>query len=254
MTTVIQSIESWRQLRRQPNMQTHSIGLVATMGALHAGHLSLLEKAKQENAISVLTIFVNPTQFNDPKDLSTYPRTFESDFALAEKAGVDFLLMPQVDEMYADHYRFRIEENQLSTMLCGQSRTGHFAGVLTVVMKLLQIVKANRAYFGEKDYQQYLLIKEMAEAFFLDTEIVPCPTVRTDEGLALSSRNALLNSEELRHAPLFAKILRNSSNVDQARSELATCGFDVDYVQDYKQRRFGAVRLGQVRLIDNVQI
>ena len=185
MTQIIPSVSQWLDIRKSLSFDGKTIGFVPTMGALHAGHVSLLETSHKANAISVLSIFVNPTQFNDPHDLRNYPRTLEADLELAKQANVDFILLPKDTEMYADQYRFKIEENQLSKRFCGAHRPGHFPGMLTIVMKLLQLVRPTRAYFGEKDYQQYLLVKEMAEAFFLETQIVACPTLRADDGLAM---------------------------------------------------------------------
>lgn len=230
------------------------IGFVPTMGALHEGHLSLCRTARAQNQLVTVSIFVNPTQFNDPKDLTNYPRTLESDLKGLERVGVDVVFLPQAEEIYSDGYRFKLSENQLSQILCGPTRPGHFDGVLTVVLKLLQIVRPKRAYFGEKDYQQYLLIRDMAAAFFLNMEITPGPTVREPDGLAMSSRNMLLTPENREVAPRLYRILKSATDAESARKELTAQGFRVDYVEEHFGRRFAAAFLGNVRLIDNVEI
>lgn len=252
---VYRRMEEWRAVRRT---LAGTIGFVPTMGALHRGHASLLERSRAECDVTVMSIYVNPTQFNDPRDLANYPETLEADLALARDLGVDVVITPDYPELYPDDFRYRVEEESLSRELCGAHRPGHFTGVLTVVLKLLNLVRPHRAYFGEKDYQQYQLIRGMAEAFFLDTEIVACPIVREADGLALSSRNALLEPEGRRLAPRFHCLLRSRASDDQVRQELTAAGFDVDYVETHHGRRFGAVsvpgRARTVRLIDNVAL
>lgn len=233
---------------------TKSLGFVPTMGALHAGHLELLKRAKAENQLVALSIFVNPTQFNDPNDFSKYPKTWESDLEIAKQAGVDVIFAPESQSMYPDQYKYQISENDFSNRLCGASRPGHFNGVLTVVMKLLLLTKPNRAYFGEKDYQQLELIRQMIHAFFLETTLVSVATLRETDGLALSSRNVRLTEAGRQKAPLFYKILKSSPSAEVAASELAKAGFRVDYVTDFNHRRFGAIFLDDVRLIDNVEL
>jgi pantoate--beta-alanine ligase len=251
MIGVVRSLAEWRATRRS---MRGTVGFVPTMGALHEGHATLLRRSRAENEVSVLSIFVNPTQFNDPGDLEKYPRTFEADLELARECGVDFVFFPEPASMYPDGYRYKVTESALSTGLCGAHRPGHFDGVLTVVLKLLQLVRAERAYFGEKDYQQLELVRGMAEAFFLDTEIVAVPTVREPDGLAMSSRNTRLSPAERERAPRFAAILKSAASAAEARRSLAAEGFEVDYVEDVLGRRFGAVKLGQVRLIDNLPL
>ncbi|RYZ72492.1 MAG: pantoate--beta-alanine ligase [Proteobacteria bacterium] len=245
-------LDEWRKVRSTLSGKT--IGFVPTMGALHAGHGSLLENARRENDIVVLSVYVNPTQFNDPKDLEKYPKTLDRDVELAAKAGVDYVLSPNYAQMYPDHYRYKLTENDLSTKLCGAHRPGHFDGVLTVVMKLFNLVRADHAYFGEKDFQQLELIRGMSEAFFLQTKVVGCPTVREEDGLAMSSRNVNLDSASRALAPTFAKALRSEKTTDAATERLSKEGFIVEYVEDINHRRYGAVRLGGVRLIDNVEV
>ena len=232
-------------------------GLVPTMGALHEAHLALVRRAKAENARAWASIFVNPAQFNDAGDLERYPRTVERDLELLRSAGCDLVFLPRADEIYRDGYRYRVTENELSLKLEGASRPGHFDGVLTVVLKLLLLARPERAYFGEKDFQQLELVEGLVNAFFLDTQIVRCPTLREPDGLAMSSRNRLLTASERERAPAFHRVLAASvigrkSPADTALA-LTREGFEVDYVADRNGRRLGAVRLGQVRLIDNVE-
>ena len=249
MTRVISSLAEWRALR--PEL-AGPVGFVPTMGALHEGHLSLFRRCREECATVVGSLFVNPTQFDDPGDLARYPRDLEADLALLDPVGVDVLLTPEVDELYPDGYRYRVSEAELSRLLCGTSRPGHFDGVLTVVLKLLNLVQPARAYFGEKDFQQLLLIQGMSRAFFLDVEVVGCPIVRDPDGLALSSRNALLTEEGRRAAVAFARILREGPDAESVRRALSREGIQVDYIEERLGRRFGAVRVSGVRLIDNV--
>ena len=252
---VYERLDEWRAARRNLN---GSVGFVPTMGALHCGHGSLIERSTAECDVTVLSVYVNPTQFNNPGDLAHYPRTLEADLALARDLGVNAVITPGYRDLYPDDFRYRVEEQQQSRELCGAHRPGHFTGVLTVVMKLLNLVRPDRAYFGEKDYQQYELIRGMAEAFFLDTEIVPCRTLREADGLALSSRNALLEPEGRRMAPKFHYLLRAEAGDGDVRRELERAGFDVDYVETRCGRRFGAVTVRgaerDVRLIDNVVV
>lgn len=253
MTRVFEKLADWRAERATWENPAPSIGFVPTMGALHAGHRSLLERARAENERVVLSIFVNPAQFDNPTDLRSYPRTRTEDLALADGLA-DAVLIPLVDEIYPDRFRFRVAESALSTRFEGAHRPGHFDGVLTVVMKLLLLVRARRAYFGEKDWQQLQLVQGMTEAFFLPTEIVPCPTVRDDDGLALSSRNRRLSAEARTRAAAFPSALRTSPDAATAAEALRILGFDVDYVEDHENVRLGAVRLEGVRLIDNVRL
>ena len=231
-------------------------GFVPTLGALHAGHASLVGRAKAENARAWASIFVNPSQFDDPGDLARYPRTLETDLATLQRAGCDLVFLPRPEEIYRDGYRYRVTENALSLELEGASRPGHFDGVLTVVLKLLLLVRPERVYFGEKDFQQLRLVEGLVDAFFLDTRIVRCPTVREADGLAMSSRNRRLTAADRARAPALYRILAASISGRQsaadAEAALAREGFDVDYVADLDGRRLAAVRVGGVRLIDNV--
>lgn len=265
------AFQEWRNdlaSRAQVNLATGkagsllpSVGFIPTMGALHEGHASLLDAARKENEITILSIFVNPTQFNNPDDLKHYPKTWEADLEMAKKHGVDAIFAPDsMDEMYPDDYRYQITEKEFSKELCGAHRPGHFDGVLTVVMKLFQLVRPTRAYFGEKDYQQLSLIQGMVEAFFLPIEIVPCPTLREKDGLAMSSRNVRLTSDERALAPKLYETITTLKNNEQAKAKLTELGFQVEYLVDRasgnnpKLRRYVAAHLGKVRLIDNVTL
>lgn len=230
------------------------VGFVPTMGALHAGHASLIHKAANENDICMLSIYVNPTQFNNPEDLKKYPRTWEADLAIAEKNGAHIVLAPEFSEIYSDNYRFKMSENTFSKILCGAHRPGHFDGVLTVVSKLFQIVQPTKAYFGEKDYQQLQLIKDMSQAFFLRTEVISCATVREDDGLAMSSRNMRLSSDARKKAPLIYKTLIEFSNFEKAKNILASESIELEYLEEHFGRRYIAAHLEGVRLIDNVAL
>ena len=249
---VVHTVAEWRTLRAAHRAAGRTVGFVPTMGALHEGHASLFRAARQDNAVVLASVFVNPTQFDDPRDLEKYPRTFAADLALMEACGVDVVFAPSVAEMYPHGTRYAVIEREFSRELDGAHRPGHFDGVLTVVLKLLQIAEAERAYFGEKDFQQLTLVRGMVEAFFLPTEIIAGPTVREADGLALSSRNARLTPAERALAPQFHRALASASSASAARAQLERAGFVVDYVEDRDGRRFGAVRLGATRLIDNV--
>ncbi len=253
-TTVrlIATREEWRQERAAVGSGLR-VGFVPTMGALHAGHRARLQRARAENDWVALSVFVNPTQFNDPADLQRYPRTLEADLAAAEGLA-DAVFAPSVEEMYPDGFNYRVTEYNLSPRWEGRHRPGHFEGVLTVVLKLLNLVRPHRAYFGEKDWQQWQLVQGMAHALFLPVEIVGCPTVRDGSGLALSSRNRRLSPEGLRQAAEFPRILRRSPDPQAAAEALRRAGLEVDYVEDYAGVRLGAVRLEGIRLIDNVRL
>jgi len=252
---VLHCMGQWQQLRAT---LSGSVGFVPTMGALHDGHLSLLKESVRQNDATVLSIYVNATQFNDPNDLAKYPSTLEADLAAAQAAGADVVLLPDYPQMYADDFRFQLSEHEFSNELCGTDRPGHFTGVLTVVMKLLNMVRPDRAYFGLKDFQQYTLIKDMCATFFIPTEIVGCDIVREADGLAMSSRNLLLNPQSRQLAGRFNVLLSQAETDKRAASDLAQAGFDVAYVKTVGGRRCAAVVVGEgaqaVRLIDNVAV
>jgi pantoate--beta-alanine ligase len=249
---VVTDLETW--LSARSILYDASVGFVPTMGALHEGHLELIRRSAAESDRTVVSVFVNAPQFDNPTDLQSYPRSLEEDVHLAADAGADFVFAPPHEAMYGDHYRYRVTESDLSRTREGAHRPGHFDGVLTVVLKLLNLVRPTRAYFGEKDYQQYLLIRGMAAAFFLETEIVACPTVRDVDGLALSSRNAQLSPTAREVAPRFAELLASGEDPEVVRQRLEDVGFEVDYVEDVAGRRYGAVHLDGVRLIDNLSL
>lgn len=250
MTQLFQSVPEWLEFKKTISGKT--LGFVPTMGALHEGHLALMKKSMTENDLTAVSIFVNPTQFNDPNDLTHYPRTPKEDFALLESIGVSYLISPEISELYPDQYRYQVSEKEESKILCGAHRPGHFDGVLTIVLKLLNLTQADRAYFGEKDFQQLRLIQGMAKAFFIPTEIIACPTLREQDGLAMSSRNRRLTPEQRKLAATFPKVLREAKTPEKAIQDLRTQGFEIDYIEEHWGRRLGAVKLGAVRLIDNV--
>ena len=247
------SLAAWRAVRGGSEYAGQSVGFVPTMGALHTGHRALLARARADNDRVVLSIFVNPTQFNDPADLKKYPRTLEADLRLADGL-VDDVIVPSAAELYPDDYTYRVTEGKFSREMEGAHRPGHFDGVLTVVLKLLNLVAPRRAYFGEKDWQQLRLVEGMVRALLLPVEIVACPTERDVDGLALSSRNRRLSPGGRVRAAQFPAVLRNSGSPEIAAAVLAAAGFGVDYVEDRGNIRLGAVRLEGVRLIDNVRL
>lgn len=251
MSEILRSPTEFKTWRSNKN---GTVGFVPTMGALHAGHEELIKKARKENDLVVLSIFVNPTQFNDPSDLDKYPKTWEQDLEMAKKNSVDAIFYPRYAEMYPDKYRYKVSENEYSKLLDGAHRPGHFDGVLSVVMKLFNIVRPSKAYFGEKDFQQLTLIKGMVESYFMNLEVVPVPTVREQDGLAMSSRNTRLTAEERQKAPAIHKAITECKTAQDAADKLDAQGFKVDYVTDVGNRRYVAAKLGEVRLIDNVEI
>ena len=190
--------------------QGKTVGLVPTMGALHAGHASLVKRCVAENDVAVVSVFVNPTQFNDKNDLAKYPRTLEADCQLLEACGVTFAFAPSVEEMYPEPDTRRFSYAPLDTVMEGAFRPGHFNGVCQVVSKLFDIVKPDRAYFGEKDFQQLAIIREMVRQMHFPLEVVGCPIVREEDGLALSSRNTRLSAEERQQALRISKTLFES--------------------------------------------
>ncbi len=250
MTKVIRTIKEYKNVHR--DLKNLSIGFVPTMGALHQGHLTLMEQAKKENDIVVVSIFVNPTQFNNPEDLRKYPRTLESDLESISTVGVDYLFYPEINDMYPDDYRYKVTESTSSKILCGAHRPGHFDGVLSVVMKLFNIVKPTRAYLGEKDYQQLKLIEGMVESFFMDVLVVPVATVRDEKGLALSSRNQRLSPDGIARAQEFAQTLKSGKDIESIKNSLKEKDIEVEYIEEHFNRRFAAVRIEGVRLIDNI--
>lgn len=257
-----------------------SIGLVPTMGALHKGHLSLIERCINENDISVVSIFVNPTQFNNKKDLEKYPRNIAKDIQLLDDLGCTVVFTPSVKEMYEEkelNQPFEFDFGGLDTMMEGKFRPGHFNGVVQIVSKLFQLVHPDRAYFGEKDFQQLAIIRYMVKKMKFNIDIVPCPIVREADGLAMSSRNELLTPEQHKIALEISRILFESRELVPTLSPSAIekwvtkklnniPSFKVDYfeivntetllpVQSWKESAIGcvAVYCGEVRLIDNIR-
>lgn len=202
-------VEQWR-------LAGHSIGLVPTMGALHAGHISLVQRSLQHNSKTVVSIFVNPTQFRPGEDFQQYPRPFERDCELLQKQQCDVIFAPEAEAMYHGDTRAFVEVEGVSLRWEAEARPGHFRGVATVVAKLFNLVRAHHAYFGEKDFQQLKVVEAMVHGLNFETEIVPCPTIREDDGLALSSRNAYLTAEQRAAAPVIYRALKTAR--DKARN------------------------------------
>lgn len=252
MMQISRTVPEWLERRRV--ISGRSLGFVPTMGALHRGHASLIERCRTENEIVVASIFVNPTQFNDPKDLQRYPRTLDDDLAVLAGLGTDEVFVPLVSELYPHGHRFRVEEESLTQLMEGARRPGFLQGVMTVVLKLLNLVRPARAYFGEKDFQQLKVITDMVKDFFIPTEIVLCPTVREPSGLAESSRNVLLSPASRKNAACLFHALTTAATPNEAEAILESQGFEVDYVEEHWGRRFGAAFLENVRLIDNVPL
>jgi pantoate--beta-alanine ligase len=250
MMQVWDSLASWRE--RRSAIGDRTIGFVPTMGALHRGHASLVERCRAENDVAVVSIFVNPTQFNDPQDLERYPHTLEKDLALLQSLGVDEVLAPPRPDFYTHGYRYQVVPAGGEAIMEAAHRPGFMQGVLTIVMKLLNAVRARRAYFGEKDFQQLRAVTEMVEEFFIPTEIFPCPTVRAPSGLAESSRNARLSFAGREKAASLYRALVENPICGDARRVLDAEGFGVEYVEEHWGRRLAAVFLEGVRLIDNV--
>ncbi|MBD1371589.1 pantoate--beta-alanine ligase [Hazenella sp. IB182357] len=273
-------IKSVADLRHERMKQTHkTIGFVPTMGYLHEGHISLLEKAKMECDWVVLSIFVNPLQFGPNEDFTLYPRDEARDLAIAKKIGIDLVFVPGVEEMYPEESLTRVNVRQVTERLCGAKRPGHFDGVATVVTKLFHMVQPDRAYFGMKDVQQVAVITQMVKDLHFPTTIVPCPTIREADGLAKSSRNVYLNQVERVQATILHQSLteveqRVQTGALQTASEMVTYVTEkiksqplahIDYVEALTYPRFEtfdqweqedillavAVFFGRTRLIDN---
>lgn len=242
------ALQTWRS-RLDPEK---SVGVVPTMGALHAGHRSLIRAAREACDVVVVTLFVNPTQFNQSADFQGYPQSLEADLAACRAEGADVVFRPAYADLYPDDYAYRVSETVDSRDREGSHRPGHFDGVLTVVLKLFQLVCPDQAFFGEKDRQQLELVRGMIRDFFLPIQLVACPTVRDADGLALSSRNRRLSPEAREQAAAFPRILGGAASAEDAVAALREAGFGVDYVEDREGRRFGAVTLEGIRLIDNL--
>jgi pantoate--beta-alanine ligase len=264
------------QYLQQSRASGKTIGFVPTLGALHQGHLSLIQQAQQNSDEVVCSIFVNPSQFNDPKDLEKYPRTIEADITLLEGVKCDVLFNPPVSEIYDGNEQWHLNIGDLESLLEGKSRPGHYQGVTQVVYKLFNIVKPDTAFFGQKDYQQFLIIGKMVEALNLPVKLVMCPIMRETDGLAMSSRNVHLTADDRRHALILSKTLNwvkdnfDSTNILQLKKEAELMirnepGVELDYFEiadgdtlhpaDKNTKSIVALvaaKVGKTRLIDNV--
>lgn len=277
----METITNSEELRRALGSRDRSgIGFVPTMGALHAGHRSLVERARRECATVVVSVFVNPTQFNDKTDLKNYPRTPEADLRLLEEVGADYVFMPSVEEVYPEPDTRTFDFGMIDKVMEGATRPGHFNGVAQVVSRLFDLVKPAKAYFGEKDFQQIAVIREMVRQLRIPVEIIPCPIVRGEDGLALSSRNTLLDMDHRTAAPYIYKVLKaaveksHQTTPDQfaawvtAQVEsnplLKVIYFQVVDAATMQQVRTWeespaiqgciAVQAGDIRLIDNIKL
>ncbi|WP_418969126.1 pantoate--beta-alanine ligase [Alistipes putredinis] len=277
----METITNSEELRRALGSRDRSgIGFVPTMGALHAGHRSLVERARRECATVVVSVFVNPTQFNDKTDLKNYPRTPEADLRLLEEVGADYVFMPSVEEVYPEPDTRTFDFGMIDKVMEGATRPGHFNGVAQVVSRLFDLVKPAKAYFGEKDFQQIAVIREMVRQLRIPVEIIPCPIVRGEDGLALSSRNTLLDTDHRTAAPYIYKVLKaaveksHQTTPDQlaawvtAQVEsnplLKVIYFQVVDAATMQQVRTWeespviqgciAVQVGDIRLIDNIKL
>lgn len=278
---IISTVAALREAVAKAKAESLTVGLVPTMGALHAGHLSLIERARKECGFVVVSVFVNPTQFNNPDDLRTYPRTVEADCAKLEEAGVDVAFVPSVDEIYPEPDTRVFDLGPVAEVMEGAMRPGHFNGVAQIVSKLFDYVQPDKAYFGEKDFQQIAVIRRMVEIEGFNVEIVPCPIKREADGLAMSSRNVRLTPEQRELAPVIHQVLTDNADMakdgldlqslrDMVVEELNSYdGMEVEYyeivdpitlqpLENWADAKNGAVGcitvwLGDVRLIDNIK-
>jgi pantoate--beta-alanine ligase len=277
---ISQRIFEIRKVLRKQRENNKEIALVPTMGYLHQGHLTLVKEAKRSGAFVVMSIFVNPLQFGPNEDFARYPRDIERDAKLAEEAGVDLLFNPEVTEMYPEQNLTYVEVGELGDCLCGASRPGHFRGVTTVVSKLFHIVQPDCAYFGQKDFQQYLIIKRMVQDLNFPIEVIAVPIVREEDGLALSSRNVYLSAEQRREALVLNQSLKDAEAwirggersavvIEERIKEKIRTGSSgiIDYIEVHSAENLSrvdrieqpivialAVRFGSTRLIDNIII
>ena len=243
---IVKSIDELREDLKAYKLEGKSIGLVPTMGYLHEGHASLIKRARKENDIVVVSDFVNPIQFGPKEDLNTYPRDLEADSKLCEEIGVDFIFAPEAREMYHDRKTF-VDIEEMSDNLCGAKRPGHFRGVCTVCTKLFNITGANRAYFGQKDAQQVAIIKKVVEDLNIPIEIIACPIVREDDGLALSSRNTYLSKEERKAALCLSKAIFKGE-------EMAKSGQSLDKVLEEMKEIIENEDLAKIDYINAVDL
>lgn len=239
---IVQTIAELKACLNGEREQGHSVGLVPTMGALHAGHASLVERSVKENDVTVVSIFLNPTQFNDKKDLERYPRTLEADCELLEKCGAQVVFAPSVEEVYPEPDTRVFSYPPTDSVMEGAFRPGHFNGVCQIVSKLFDYVEPDRAYFGEKDYQQICVIRRMVEDLKMDINIVACPVIREESGLARSSRNTLLSDEERQLAAHIYRVLSESRKKQMSVAE--THDFvvrEIDAIEGLKVQYFSIV-------------
>lgn len=230
---VIKTVRELKQAVSELKQAGKVVGLVPTMGALHAGHMSLVDRARRENDVVVVSVFVNPTQFNNKEDLRTYPRTEEHDCQMLEAAGCDIVFMPTVEEIYPEPDNRVFDLGPVAEVMEGKYRPGHFNGVAQIVSKLFSFVTPDRAYFGEKDFQQIAVIRRMVELEGFKLEIVACPIKREDDGLALSSRNVRLTPEQRKIAPNIAKVLAESCTFAQSHTVVETIQYVVSNVNRF---------------------
>lgn len=278
---VIKTVKALREIIRDEKLKGHTVGFVPTMGYLHEGHMSLVRAARKDNDFVVASIFVNPTQFGENEDLEAYPKDLEGDQNKLEKEKTDILFYPSVEEMYPNGYATYVDvEGDMTNVLCGSSRPGHFRGVATIVSKLFHMVAPDRAYFGQKDAQQVSVIERMVRDLNMDVEIVPCPIFREEDGLAMSSRNTYLSKNQRQDALVLSKALfeaqdrilageRNSKKIIEGMIDKIN-GVDyaiIDYVEIVDAITLNrietiegdvlmavAVKIGQPRLIDNLRL
>lgn len=225
---LIHTIKDLRRALEEARAEGKKIGLVPTMGALHAGHASLVRQSVSDNGLTVVSVFLNPTQFNDKKDLEKYPRTLDADCALLEAEGADVVFAPSVEEMYPEPDTRKFSYPPVDTVMEGAFRPGHFNGVCQIVSKLFAAVEPDRAYFGEKDFQQIAVIRAMVKDLKFKLEIVPCPVIREESGLAMSSRNTLLTEDERKTAAAISQVLFRSRNFAAGHTLEETRKFVVD--------------------------
>ncbi len=275
---LIKKIEEFRSLLDN-QYESADVGFVPTMGALHRGHLSLVEAAARENRVVVVSVFVNPTQFNNPDDLKRYPRNLDSDLQLLQPAGCDIVFAPEAEEIYPEPDTRKFDFGSLERVMEGKYRPGHFNGVAQVVSKLFEIVKPGKAYFGLKDFQQLAIISKMVKMLEMPVEIVPCPIVREESGLAMCSRNELLSAEERKNAAVIYDTLRRGIELSGEKTVAETEKWVIDTINknpflnveyfeivdfetlqpvmswNHDGRKIGCIAAycGDVRLIDNIE-
>lgn len=275
---MIETISDMKAIIRTQKKEGKTIGFVPTMGYLHEGHMSLVKASLHDNDFTIMSIFVNPTQFGPNEDFSKYPRDLSRDFAMAEEAGVDVVFAPANTEMYPEDYKTFVDVDGITEVLCGKSRPGHFKGVTTIVSKLFHIVEPDHAYFGKKDAQQGIVIKKMVSDLNMNSKIILCPIIREKDGLAMSSRNSFLNTEERKAALILSQSLfevealikvgetskefileyLNSSISKEPLAKIEYIqivdGENLEEIKTIKSRVLIAlaVRFGNTRLIDNV--